>query len=478
DVVVVGAGLSGLEAARNIQAAGLSVLVLEARDRVGGKTWSQNTDGKSKVDVGAAWINDSNQSRMWGMAKKYGLETVVQNTVGDCILYEDGTARRFPNGDTPPFPDGGKEEVAAIRDYMDKLSLELDIETPTNGDAARIAQYDSETVEEFVVREGFGKAAQAAVAIWCRVMFGLEASDLSALYYLWYVRSAGGLLVTRGEKKHGGQYLRMRDGTQSFSKHLAAELRPGTVQLSTPVKKIKQTGSVVLVEAGNGLEIQCKRAIISVPSPSYKWISFEPPLPEKKQLLSERVNFGHTLKVILVYPTPWWRDYGLCGFAQSSAGPISVCRDTSVDPDGQYSLTCFVSAEPGKRWIKLSKEVRKTSVVEQIAKMFGPACAVKGTSPTTLDEVMEIAKNPVEIFYHDWSADEWSQGCPCPALPPGPNGLLDLYGTLEESIGALHFAGTETSNIWRGYMEGAVRSGERAADEVVNAIGAKFAAKI
>lgn len=102
DVIVVGAGLSGLEAARNLQGAGLSVLVLEARDRVGGKTWSQNTDGRSKVDVGAAWINDSNQSRMWGMAQKYGLETVKQNTVGDCILYEEETVYRFPHGDTPP----------------------------------------------------------------------------------------------------------------------------------------------------------------------------------------------------------------------------------------------------------------------------------------------------------------------------------------------------------------------------------------
>lgn len=102
DVVVIGAGLSGLEAARNVQAAGLSVLVLEARDRVGGKTWSQNTDGRSKVDVGAAWINDSNQSKMWAMAQKYGLETVQQNTVGDCILYEEETAHRFPNGETPP----------------------------------------------------------------------------------------------------------------------------------------------------------------------------------------------------------------------------------------------------------------------------------------------------------------------------------------------------------------------------------------
>jgi monoamine oxidase len=267
-------------------------------------------------------------------------------------------------------------------------------------------------------------------------------------------------------------------GTQSFSKHLAAGIKPGALNLNTPVKKISQNGNIVTVEAGNGLQIVCKRVIITVPTPSYKWITFEPPLPESKQLLSERVNFGHNVKAIVIYSTPWWRDYDLCGFAQSSAGPISVCRDTSIDADGQYSLTCFVSSEPGKRWIKLSKEVRKKSVVDQIAKMFGPACAVKSTSSTTLEEVIDIARNPSEIFYHDWTADEWSQGCPCPALPPGPNGILDLASALEEPAGALHFAGTETSNIWRGYMEGAVRSGERAADEVLNALGVKVAAKV
>ena len=90
DVVVVGGGLSGLQTAHDVQRAGYSCIVLEARDRVGGKTWSQPTKGGSVVDVGAAWINDSNQSRMYALAKRFGLDLIEQNTDGNCVAHVPG----------------------------------------------------------------------------------------------------------------------------------------------------------------------------------------------------------------------------------------------------------------------------------------------------------------------------------------------------------------------------------------------------
>ena len=232
------------------------------------------------------------------------------------------------------------------------------------------------------------------------------------------------------------------------------------------------------VQTDGGVEFACQRLIITVPSPSYSWITFDPPLPEPKRILSERARFGHTMKVILVYSKAWWRDYFLCGFAQSSKGPISICRDSSVDSDGQFSLTCFVTAEPGKLWIKLEPEARRIAVLDQVINMLAPACAAKTGSAATKEEVMIVARQPLEVLYHDWTTDVWSQGCPCPVLPPGPKGILDLASALEAPAGYLHFAGTETSMVWRGYMEGAVRAGERAAEEVIGILGKQGMARL
>jgi len=107
DVVVVGAGLSGLKAAYDIQRAGFSCIVVEARDRVGGKTWTVNPLGDDKsVDLGAAWINDTNQSYIYSLAKSLGLSMVEQNTAGD-VVQEDigGGLFTFPYGTAPKVSD-------------------------------------------------------------------------------------------------------------------------------------------------------------------------------------------------------------------------------------------------------------------------------------------------------------------------------------------------------------------------------------
>lgn len=157
--------------------------------------------------------------------------------------------------------------------------------------------------------------------------------------------------------------------------------------------------------------------------------------------------------MILVYDTPWWVEAGLCGLSQSFTGPFTVTRDTSDAEKGHFSLTCFVVGEPGRQWSKLHPHERRAQVLSQVAEVFGHR-----------DEVYK----PREVFEQEWVKEQWSKGCPCPVMPPGV--MEKLGSALREPVGNLHFVGTETSYEWKGYMEGAVRSGERGAKEVVDAL--------
>jgi monoamine oxidase len=237
-------------------------------------------------------------------------------------------------------------------------------------------------------------------------------------------------------------------GTQSFSKCLADRLIPGSVVLSSPVRSIQQTGEGIYVTAGRG-DYQCQRVVVSVPTPIYKEISFDPPLPKAKLELSSKTVLGCTIKVILLYQTPWWRAANLTGIVQSFKGPVVVARDTSVDERKQFSLTCFVVGDGGLEWAKKPKPERWSLVHDQIKHIFGPFVEVP---------------QPVKTVEMNWVEEQWSQGCPCPAMPPG---VMTSFGhALRTPHGRVHFVGTETSYEWKGYMEGAARSGERGAKEV------------
>ncbi|KAJ9628218.1 hypothetical protein H2204_009478 [Knufia peltigerae] len=454
EVVIVGAGLSGLKAAYNLQKAGVSCVVVEARDRVGGKTWSVDPLGQGKFqDVGAAWINDTNQSEIYALAKSLGLELVTQRTEGN-IIQEDigGGLGLFEYGGTPQAmaEPNGVESLVYVRELFEKLCQQLDIHDPVGTGG----KYDKMTLEEWCKKEISSETALASVKLWTRAMLGLEPSEMSALYFLNYCKSGGGLLLMRSDFKNGGQHLRFVRGTQSMSIELAKLLTPGSVVLDSPVRRISQTPEGVYVSAGRG-DFKCQRVIISVPTPLYKEITFEPPLPEAKAELGKGNVLGYTLKVMVAYSEPWWRKSGLSGAVMSFKGPITTCRDSSNDKYGSYTLTCFTNGDFGRKVSLLTQQERFKAVLEHLKRMFGPY----------VDEVPE----PLAVTEHEWAKDQWAQGCPCPASPPG---IMTKYDhALRSTHGKLHFIGTETAYEWKGYMDGAVRSGDRGAQEVMAALG-------
>lgn len=317
---------------------------------------------------------------------------------------------------------------------------------------------DSLTFEAYLLSRGASKTALATATLWTRAMLGQEPTDISALFFLNYCKSGGGLLQMRSDRRGGGQHLRVRQGTQLFSKGLAGSLPEGVLQLSTPVLAVTQTGNnknnnTVEVRTTTGQTYLARRVISSVPSPVLKTIAFSPPLPPAKRVIAESSTYGYYTKAMMVFKSPFWVHEGFCGLTQSFTGPASIIRDTSIPEDKKNVLTCFMVSEPGRSWSQLPEEEKKSVLLKQISQLFKY-------------DVEVVKKEFVEMVFYEWPTDEFAGwGCPCTSLPPG---VLDTVGsTLRQPFGSVHFVGTETAGEWKGYMEGAVRSGERGAAEVI-----------
>lgn len=479
DAIIVGAGLSGLKAAADLQAAGYSCIVLEANDRIGGKTLSvPSLPSKAEgdcgvVDVGAAWINDTNQSYMWALAKKYGIALEKQRTSGSSIFEDvDGQIQVLPYG-VDPFPEPEAKAIVEFFFLFDRISAEVAEESFAG---PRSQDLDKMTLAEFCREKSSSSAVGSMMTALTAAFVGVEATDVSALYMLRYVYSGTGMFNMISDKKDGGQYLRPHKGTLAFSQCLADELHPNTIRLCTPVVSIAQpstTSKDCLVTTSDGTQYSCKKVMLSVPTSLYHTLTFHPPLPTSKQELGASTFLGYYSKTILVFSSPWWRtlapNLSLSGTIQSSTGPISFTRDTCIPALGQYSISCFIVGETGRQWSKLPAEERKTAVLAQFYRIMKAALGSAGVGSKL------GLPDPINIIEYEWAKQDWFWGAPSPVMGPGV--LTSKAGkAIKDSWRDIVFIGTETADVWEGYMEGAVRSGERGAREVMD--GLKTSPKI
>ncbi|KAJ5527764.1 flavin-containing amine oxidase [Penicillium frequentans] len=449
DVVVIGAGLSGLQAAHSARAAGLRVCVLEATNRVGGKTLSVHSSEKGFNDLGAAWINDTNQSEMFKLFQRYDIDGLVQRAYGDDVaLLKDGSAIKKPYGQLL----GDQRVLQKLLEVLRKESSLVDLDNPVGSPGAKAI--DELTFQEFCIDRTQSKDAAGIADLITTALLGVQSEELSALYMLHYIKCGCGIDNLLSDQKDGGQYIRNRQGNQTISKRLAEDLGEDTIFLRMPVTSIDQSGDIceVMTEPGNvfrGLKV-----IVSVPTSLYSSINFNPLLPKNKAALSDHAVMGYYSKMIFVFQEPWWQNAGSSGVMECETGPVTFTRDTSVPIDDQWSITCFIVGERGRQWSKLSKAARHVEVWEQFSQAFGQF----------VDKIPE----PANVLEMEWAKQAFFLGAPCPVMTPG---TLTAVGTeLATPFKNVHFVGTETSQVWRGYMEGAVRSGQRGGAEVVEAL--------
>lgn len=442
-MAVVGGGLAGLVAGTDLAASGIDVVVLEGRDRVGGRTLNLTLDDGEVIEIGGQWVGPT-QDRVLALIERLGLETFPTYCDGSNVLELGGRLSRY-EGTIPRVSPLVLMEMQRIRRRLDRLQREVPLEDPWSAPRAR--ELDAITFGEWLSRNSRSKRVLDLFRAASAVVWGTSPSEFSLLWALFYMRSAGGLdplLDTRG----GAQQDRVVGGSVEISNRLGAGLGD-RLMLGTRVQRIVQDERGVSLDAAS-VSVRASRALVALPPPLCRSIDFGGSLGTAREQLCARMPMGAVIKASAVYEAPFWRSDGLSGEAVSDLGPFCTTFDNSPWGSDKGVLLSFIGGPEAGHHASLGVSQRRARTLDGLSRIYG-----------------ESARHPLAYHEQVWAEEDLSEGGP--VCSPSP-GTLTSYGpALREPVGRIHWAGSESSTVWAGYMDGAVRSGERAAGEIVAA---------
>ena len=452
DVCVVGAGFAGLTAARDLVNAGKSVVVLEARKVVGGRVQNHELGGGKVSERGGTFVGPT-QDHVLDLARQLGVEKFDTYDTGDNVYMADGQRSTYsdtgPTG-TAPLDPVILPELALVVQQLDTMAGSVPVDAPWN--AASAADWDGQTLETWIKGKSLSPKFQRLVPLATRPIFGAEPRELSLLFVLFYIAASGnetnpGTFERNFDTRNGGQMWRLVGGTQQIALRIQRQLGRRVV-LNSPVRRIVQKGGRVTVTSDR-YTVNCKRVIVAIPPTLAGRIDYHPLLPPERDQLTQRYGQGTLTKVAAVYDKPFWRDQGLTGQAVSIDGLVSATFDDSPPDGGPGVIFGFVGGDSARTYQRMTPQEGRDKVLGEFASFFG-----------------EEARSPRDFFETRWTTEQWTRGCPVGIAGPGT--LLAYGDQLRMPYGKIHWAGTETSTYWNGYMDGAVRSGQRAAQEVLD----------
>jgi len=445
DVVIVGAGASGLTAANKLRDAGLSVAVLEARDRVGGRLWTREIDG-ALLEIGGQWVSPD-QHALIETVEELGLETYSRYREGDSVYIGPSGELTHFTGEMFPVSAETEAEMERLITLIDGIVAEVGPHRPW--EHPRAAEWDQVTWAEWLEQQTDDVEARDNIALFiAEAMLTKPSYAFSALQAFLMAASAGSF-----SNLVDADFIldkRVVGGLQRVPIELARRLGDD-VFLGQPVRRIDYTDAGATVTA-DGMTVSAKHVIVAVPPNLYSRIDFQPPLPRVQQQMHQHLSLGLVIKVHAVYETPFWREAGLSGTAFSPYEIAHEAYDNSNYDDPRGTLVAFVSDVKADRLFTLSPEDRQKEILTSLSHYYGPE---------TL--------NPVVYFESDWAVEEWTRGAYAASYDMGG---LHRYGAYQlEPVGPIHWSCSDIAAEGYQHVDGAIRRGRDTADEILGARG-------
>lgn len=437
DVIVIGAGFAGITAGRTLQRTGRRVVVLEARDRIGGRAFTDRTSGEA-VDLGGQWIGPG-QTRINSLATEAGAATYPSWTTGRSTIVDSaGRARTLSPIPSIAVLGAGIAALPAVLE-LGRLAKRVDPARPwATRDAARL---DALTVADWLAEKVRPIEARTWIDAAIRDVVSCELDQLSVLTLATEVAASGGIASVVGFDG-GAQQDLFVDGAAGLVRHLASDL---DVRLSSPVTEVRQQSDHVRVVA-SGVGYLARQVVLAVPPELAQEITHQPALPEPLARWMGNLRMGRVAKIMVLYDRPFWRDAGHSGTVLLPHGPATIAADVS-QPGGLGRLCILACGRDADRLTALPTASRKEHVLAALQHSFGPP-----------------AQRPAHWIEKLWNEDPWTRGGYGAGPPPGV--ISRLSASPWVASGRVHWAGTETADQWPGYFEGAIQSGQRAATDV------------
>lgn len=443
DVIIVGAGLSGMTAARRVLEAGLTPLVLEADERVGGRILTEEVIPGVPIELGAQWIGDTHQ-RMFRLAAELGVETYPQYDQGE-TSYEMGGAGVLRQNEFHTRFASERKELELVLRRLDVLAAEVPVEAPWQ--APRAAEWDAITAGAWYDAQGLSVVGRNLLEICTVGILAVPTAEVSFLHLLFTIQTCAVTSELFAESEGGAQTTRFVGGTSEIPKRLAALIADHIV-FEAPVLLIEHTADGVTVGCRGGGVAHGRRVIVAISPTLAGRIMYDPPLSGVRDQLTQRLPNGSAMKAFFIYDEPFWRADGFNGQLISDVGPARMSNDTCIPGNDHGVILLFLEGDEARTVGRLPQSERREALTAELVRHYGNKAA-----------------HPEYYVDGEWSDRQWTRGCY--NANHGPHVWTKYGPALTAPIGVIHWASTDTATYWSAYMEGAVDAGERAAQEVI-----------